>query len=110
MELAERQMRLLERLLEAGFRPVMIPHYENTLIVGKGECVALLKPVADAGFELAVPVTLLIDGNVSVKIKKGQGEVFIWKGQEVEATGEKLGEVEAFRKELTGILEQGVRQ
>ena len=110
MELTERQMRLVKRLLEAGFRPVMIPHYENTLIMGKGECVALLKPLANAGLELAVPVTLLIDGNVSVKIKKGQGEAFVWKGKEVAAAPEKLRELEGFEKQLADILEQGLAQ
>jgi len=108
--LTERQMRLVERLLEAGFRPVMIPHYENTLIVGKGEYVALLKPVLNGGLQLAVPVTLLIDGNVSVKIKKGGGEAFVWKGKEVEATVEKLREMELFGKELGEILELSAEQ
>jgi hypothetical protein len=110
MELTERQMGVVERLVEAGFRPMAIPPYESTLILRKGECVGLLKPVANGGLELAVPVTFLIDGNVSVKIKRGNGEVFVWKGKELEATEERLRELEAFRAELVGILEMGERQ
>jgi len=105
MELTERQMRVAGRLLEAGFQPIAIPPYDNTLILRKGECVGLLKPVPNGGLELAVPVTFLIDGNVSVKIKRGSGEVFVWKGKELEATPERLQELESFRAELAGILE-----
>jgi len=98
-------MGVAQRLLQAGFRPIAIPPYENTLILRKGDCVGLLKPVPNGGLQLAVPVTFLIDGNVSVKIKRGTGEVFVWKGKELEATPERLQELEVFRKELVGILE-----
>jgi hypothetical protein len=107
MELTEKQMRVVERLLEAGFRPIAIPPYENTLILRKGECVGLLRPVANGGLQLAVPVTFLLDGNVSVKIRRGNGEVFVWKGKELQATEERLRELEGFREELVGILEVG---
>ena len=105
MELTGRQMEVARRLVEAGFRPMAIPPYENMLILRKGECVGLLKPVANGGLELAVPVTFLIDGNVSAKIKRGNGQVFVWKGKELAATEERLRELEAFRSELQGILE-----
>lgn len=110
MELTQGQMRVVERLVEAGFQPMAIPPYENTLILRKGECVGLLKPGASGRLQLAVPVTLLIDGNVSVKIKRGKGEVFVWKGKELEATEERLRELEAFRVELVAILEAGEKQ
>ena len=103
------QMRVVERLFAAGFRPIAIPPYENTLIVRKGECVGLLKPVTNGGFDLAVPVTFLIDGNVSVKIRRGKGEVFVWKGKELQATEESLKELEEFQLELAGILEMAER-
>ena len=109
MELTERQMRVVERLFKAGFRPIAIPHYESALIMHKGECAAVLGPVENGGLKLLVPVTILVDGNLSVKLKKGSGDVFVWKKKEVAATEEMLKELEEFRVELVGILEMGER-
>ncbi|HUL33794.1 MAG TPA: hypothetical protein VL128_07920 [Candidatus Eisenbacteria bacterium] len=105
MELTERQMEVVRRLVEAGFQPMAIPPYERALILRKGECVVLLGPVENGGLQLLVPVTFLIEGNLSVKIKREKGEVFVWKGKELEATEERLRELEEFRKELVGIVE-----
>ena len=105
MELTEGQMRGVERWLGAGFRPMAIPPYESALIVRKGECVAVLRPVENGGLKLLVPVTILVDGNLSVKVKKSSGDVFVWKKKEVAATEGMLKELEEFRAELVGILE-----
>ena len=110
MQLTEVQMRVVERLFEAGFRPIAIPPYESALIVHKGECAALLGPVENGGLKLLVPVTILVDGNLSVKLKKSSGDVFLWKKKEVAATEEKLKELEGFRAELVNILESGEAQ
>jgi hypothetical protein len=110
MELTQRQMGMLERLVGAGFQPMAIPPYERALILRKGGCVAMLGPVENGGLQLLVPVTFLIDGNLSVKVKRGKSEVFVWKGKELEATEERLRELEAFRAELGGILEMGLKQ
>jgi len=109
MELTEGQMRVVERLFAAGFRPIAIPPYESALILRRGECVALLGPVENGGLKLLAPVTFLVDGNLSVRLKKGSGDVFVWKKKEVAATEEMLKELEAFRGELAGILEMGER-
>ena len=105
MELTEGQMKVVERLVEAGFRPIAIPPYESALILRKGECAAVLGPVENGGLKLLVPATFLVDGNLSVRLKRGNGEVFVWKKKEVAATEEKLKELEEFRVELAGILE-----
>jgi len=105
MQLTEGQMRVVERLFEAGFRPIAIPPYESALILHRGECAAVLGPVENGGLKLLVPVTILVDGNLSVKLKKSSGDVFVWKKKEVAATAEKLKELEEFRVELVGILE-----
>ena len=102
-------MRVLERLFGAGFRPIAIPPYEGALIVHRGECAAVLGPVENGGLKLLVPVAILVDGNLSVKLKKGSGDVFVWKKKEVAATEEMLKELEAFRVELVGILDMGER-
>jgi len=110
LELSPLQMQVVERLLEAGFRPIAIPPYENALCMRKGDCAAVLAPVPNGGIKLLAPPSYLVDGNLSVRLKRGSGEVFVWKKKEVEATVEKSGELEAFRRELTEILELPTKQ
>src|SRR5271157_2104532 len=97
VELTQLQMQTLERLFMAGFRPIAIPPYENALCVRRGECAAVLAPVANAGLRLLAPATVMVDGNLSVRLKKPAGDVFVWKKTEVAATAERLKELEAFR-------------
>lgn len=104
MELTPGQMEVLERLFVAGFHPIAIPPYESALCVHRGECAALLGPVANGGLRLLAPVTLMVQGNLSVRLKKSNGDVFVWKGTEVAATGARLTELEKFRAELEEIL------
>jgi hypothetical protein len=110
MELTEGQMRVVERLFGAGFRPIAIPPYESALILRKGECVAVLGPMENAGLKLLAPVTFLVDGNLSVRLKRSSGDVFVWKKKEVAATEERLKELEQFQTELEGILKMGGEQ
>jgi hypothetical protein len=105
VELSPQQMKVIERLFAAGFRPIAIPPYESALCMRKGNCAALLAAVPNAGIKLLAPPSFLVDGNLSVKLKRGSGEVFVWKKKEVEATPESLQELESFRRELTEILE-----
>src|SRR5439155_801037 len=104
-ELSPRQVQVMERLIEAGFRPMAIPPYENALCMIKGDCVAALAPVPNGGLKLLAPPTYLVYGNFSVKLKRGSAEVFVWKKKEIEATAERVRELESFRKELQEILE-----
>jgi len=105
VELSPQQMQVVERLFAAGFRPIAIPPYESALCMRKGNCAALLAPVPNAGLKLLAPPSFLVAGNLSVKLKRGPGEVFVWKKQEVEATPERLKELESFRRELTELLD-----
>lgn len=105
VELSPQQMQVIERLFGAGFRPIAIPPYENALCMRKGNCAALLAPVPSGGLKLLAPPSFVVDGNLSVKLKRGSGEVFVWKKQEVEATPDRLKELESFRRELTEILD-----
>jgi len=104
IELTQLQMQTMERLFAAGFRPIAIPPYENALCVHRGECAAVLAPVANGGLRLLAPATLMVDGNLSVQLRRTAGDVFVWKKKEVSATPERLKELEAFRTELVGIL------
>ena len=109
-ELSPRQMEIIERLFKAGFRPIAIPPYESALCMKKGECAAILAPVPDGGLKLLAPPSYLVEGNLSVKLKRGASEVFVWKKKEVKATPEKLKELESFRRELTELLDVPPRQ
>src|ERR1700745_3757610 len=109
-ELTPQQMKVIERLFAAGFRPIAIPPYESALCLRKGNCAALLAPVPDAGIKLLAPPSYLVEGNLSVKLRRGSGEVFVWKKKEVEATPTKLKELESFRRELTEILDLPPKQ
>src|SRR5262250_3092033 len=105
VELSPRQMQVIERLFEAGFRPIAIPPYERALCMKKGDCIVALSPVPNGGLKLLAPATFMVDGNFSVKLKRGPREVFVWKKREVEATPERLRGLESFKKELQEILE-----
>ena len=105
VELTQLQMEMLERLFAAGFRPIAIPLYENALCVHRGEYAAVLAPVENGGLRLLAPATVMVDGNLSVKLKRRNGEVFVWKQKEVAATEDRLRELEKFREELLGVLQ-----
>ena len=97
-------MQVIERLFEAGFRPIAIPPYENALCVHRGAYAAVLTPVENDGLRLLAPATVMVDGNLSVRLKRTGGDVFVWKQKEVTATEERLRELQKFREDLEVIL------
>jgi hypothetical protein len=110
LELSPLQIQVMERLFAAGFRPIAIPPYESALCMRKGGCAAVLAPVPNGGLRLLAPPSYLVEGNLSVKLKRGSGEVFVWKKKEVEATREKLQELDSFRVAITEILDLPPKQ
>ena len=48
VELSPQQMQVIERLFEAGFRPIAIPPYESALCMRKGDCAAVWLPFRTA--------------------------------------------------------------
>ncbi len=105
MELTEKQMQVLQRLFEAGFRPIAVPPYESALCLRRGECAAVLAPVENGGLRVLAPASLLVDGKFGVRVNRGGREVFVFKQQEVEATPERLKELESFALQLCEILQ-----
>src|ERR1700761_6412773 len=103
LELSPQQMSTIQRLLEAGFRPIAIPPCESALCLRKGDCAVVLAPVANGGLKVLAPASYLVDGNFGIRVKRGGGEVFVWKKSEVAATPERLKELEEFRRELSEI-------
>jgi hypothetical protein len=110
VELSPQQMQVVERLFAAGFRPIAIPPYESVLCMRKGDCAAVLAPVSNGGLKLLAPPSYLVDGNLSVKLKRGSGEVFVWKKSEIAATPERLHALDSFRHELSEILDLPPKQ
>jgi hypothetical protein len=109
-ELTPQQMKTVERLFAAGFRPIAIPPYESALCMRRGECVAVLTPVPNGGLRLLAPPSYMVAGNISVRLKRGKGEVFAWKKSEIDATAERLAELATFREDLTKTLEEAPAQ
>jgi len=105
MEFTPVQADVLKRLFAAGFRPIAIPPDESALCIHRGECAAFLAPVENGGLRLLAPVTVMVDGNLGVRLKKPSGDVFVWKKTEVPATEARLQELESFRTEMMEILE-----
>jgi len=109
LELSARQTRILERLIREGFRLIAIPPYESALCVRRENCAALLAPAPDGGLRLLAPPSFLVDENLSVRIRRGGQEWFVWKKNELEATPERITELEKFRTRLTELLEEAAR-
>jgi len=105
LEPTPQQMQVLERLFTVGFRPIAIPPYESALCMHREACAVVLAPVDNGGFRVLAPPSYLIDGHFAVKLKRGSGDVFVWKQTELEATPERLAELEKFRADLNEILE-----
>ena len=105
VELTARQMKTMERLFAAGFRPIAIPPYENALCLKRGDCAAVLSPVPNGGLKVLAPPSYLVAGSLSVKLKRGSREMFVWKKNEVEATPDRLEELAQFRRDLLQILD-----
>ena len=110
VELTPQQMQTMERLFAAGFRPIAIPPYESALCMKKGNCAVVLAAVPSGGLKMLAPPTYMVGSNLSVKLKRDSTEVFVWKKQEIDATPERLLELESFRREISEILELPPKQ
>jgi hypothetical protein len=104
MELTQRQARSLERLQAQGFQIVAFALYPNYLGVRKGNCAALLAAVMSEGFAIYGVPTWLIGDDLGVRVKRNDGEWFVWKKERVEATPERVAELERFSNELADAL------
>jgi hypothetical protein len=104
-ELSPQQIAILERLIGHGFTPVAFPLYANAVGIRKGSCAALLDPVAGGGFRLFGEPCVLLERNLTVRIAEKGKSWFVWKKQRLEATPERLSELESFVAELRMHLE-----
>jgi hypothetical protein len=104
-EFTPQQMKVLERLVAAGLRPIAIPPYESALCMHRGQCAVVLTQVETGGLKILAPPSILIDGHFGVRLRLPAGDVFVWKQTKLPATPERLHELDNFRKELNEILE-----
>ena len=98
-------MKILEELVAAGFRPVAIPPYDSALCMRRGDCAVVLSQEPTGGLRMLAPPSLIVDGNLSVKLRRGKKDVFVWKKTEVDATPDRLNELETFRNDISRILQ-----
>ena len=104
-ELTAQQIAILERLVSGGFSVVAFPLYANAVGVRKGSYAALLDPVAGGGFRVFGEPCFLLDGNLTVRVADKGKSWFVWKKQRIEATAERVGELDRFVSELKMLLE-----
>jgi hypothetical protein len=104
-EFSPQQVATLERLIAKEFTLVAFPLYANAVGVRKGTCAALLDPIPNGGFRVFGEPCVLLEGNLTVRIKEKGKSWFVWKKQRVEATEERLAELESFVTELKLLLE-----
>ena len=104
-EFSPRQIAILERLVAKEFVLVAFPLYANAVGVRKGSCAALLDPIANGGFRVFGEPCVLLDGNLTVRITEKGRTWFVWKKQRLEATTERVLELETFVGELKLLLE-----
>lgn len=104
-EISAQQMGILERLVARGFVAVAFPLYANAVGVRKASCAALLEPVPSGGFHLYGEPCFLLEGNLTVRITEKRKSWFVWKKLRLEATPERLAELEAFVAELKLLLD-----
>ena len=104
-ELTRTQIAVLERMIEHGFTPVAFPLYAAMVGVKKQECAALLEPIPAGGFRVYGQPCVLLDGNLTVRITEKEKSWFVWKKHRVEATPERVAELDKFVSELQLLLE-----
>jgi hypothetical protein len=104
MDFTPQQLSILERFHARDFEIVAFPMYANYVGVRKGNCAALLAPVATEGFRLHGQPAYLIGGNFSVRVKREGLDWFVWKKEKLEVTAARLTELESFSSQLSEVL------
>ena len=105
MDLTPQQIRTLQLLQQRAFATVAFPMYPNHIGVRKGNCAALLAPVAAGTFAIFGTPSYLIAGNLTVRVRQNSQDWFVWKKERLEANPARLAELGAFIRELTAALE-----
>ena len=98
------QIAVLERLAAQGFTLVAFPLYASAVGVRRDSFAALLVPVAEGGLRVLGEPCYLIDGNLTVRVRRGAAQCFVWKSKSVEATPDLLAQLNRFSEDLLEVL------
>jgi hypothetical protein len=104
LTLTLQQTAILERLVQKGFQIVSFPLYTNGVGVMRGNCAALLAPEGDTGLRLFSEASYVVDGQLSVRVRRGGQDLYVWKKKELAVTTQREAEVAEFRRELLELL------
>jgi len=104
MDLTPQQISILERLHARDFEIVAFPMYANYVGMRKGNCAALLAPVAADRFQLHGQPAYLLGGNFSVRITRDGRDWFVWKKETLEVNAARLAELKSFATQLSDAL------
>ena len=104
LELTRVQTAALERLVAHGFTLVAFPLYASTIGVRRDSFAALLLPVAEGGLRVLGEPCFLLDGNLTVRVRRGGRQWFVWKSRSAEATPDLLSQLSRFSEELLELL------
>jgi hypothetical protein len=79
---------------------------ESAVGIRRGAFAALLEPLSDGTFRLLGQAFYMIDGNLSVRVRRDGREWFVWKSRQIEVTPTLLDELAQFSSELSAQLSQ----
>lgn len=104
MDLTPKQAAVLQRIISLGFELIAFPVYPNHVGIRRGNCAALLAPVAPDAFRVFAEPAYLVEGNLSARITLDGHDYFIWKKQRLEATAARRAELASFADDLADAL------
>jgi len=95
----------LQALYIAGFELQTFERFPKTIGVLKYGCLALLAPGAD-GLQVLGNAGWRMGESLGPLVERNGRKVFLHKGDELEATPERLAAFERFKAELTSVLKR----
>ena len=104
LELTPVQTVALERLVAHGFTLVAFPLYASAIGVRRNSFAALLVPAIQGGLRVLGEPCFLLDGNLTVRVRRGGRQWFVWKSKSAEATPDLLAQLSRFSEELLDLL------
>lgn len=93
----------LQRLYLAGFEFQTFEQFPNTVGVIRGECIVLMMPTPQ-GLQMIGTPGWRVGEVIGVLTEVGGRKVFQNKGQVVEATEERMAELERFRADVKAAM------